>query len=295
VVRSDPYRSLGLKKELLSSIEDFDWLVRTVALGEHMGKKSSRRLGVGLEFSQYRPYSQGDDLRQLDWKIYARTDKFYIKQSEIDTNISVTFIPDQSASMKYEENGWSKQAHTKLLMAVLAYLSSEAGDKYGIAGINEKDLGLVPHIGKKHWQRFLNHLITLEESTSFTKPMIPKVQEKELFVVFSDLYEKDEEWLNFIKNLKTRRNEVIVFHLMGDDELKFNFSKTTLFKDLEDGSELKIDPASLKESYQLRLQDWVTELSENFRNEGVDYMLVNMSEPLEQLINKFMWHRRKLS
>lgn len=294
MVKSDPYRTLGLRKELLSSIEDFDWLVKTVALGEHIGKKSSRRLGVGLEFSQYRPYSQGDDLRQLDWKIYARTNKFYIKQSEIDTNISVTFIPDQSASMKYEENNWSKQAHAKLMMAVLAFLSTEAGDKYGVSGIGEQDLGLVPHIGKKHWQRFLNHLINLDESILFSKPMIPKVQEKELFVVFSDLYEKDSEWMNFIRNLKTRRNEVIVFHLMGDEELTFNFRKTTLFKDLEDGSELKVDPTSLKDAYLERLNSWIEGLREEFRNEGVDYVLVNMSDPIDEVINKFMWHRKKL-
>ncbi|WP_421873186.1 DUF58 domain-containing protein [Marinoscillum sp.] len=294
MVKTDPYRALGLRKELLANIEDFDWLVRTLALGEHLGKKSSKRLGSGLEFSQYRPYSQGDDLRQLDWKIYARTDKFYTKQSEIDTNISVTFIPDQSASMKYEEAGWSKQAHAKLLIAILAFLSSENGDKYGISGIHEKDLGLIPHLGKKHWQRFLNHLIHLDESKAYSKPMIPKVQEKELFVVFSDLYEKDQEWLSFIRTLKTRRNEVIVFHLMGDQELNLNFNKITLFKDLEDGSELKIDPTVLKTDYQDRLLEWVESLREGFRNEGVDYALINMAEPMDQLINRFLWHRKKL-
>lgn len=294
MVKTDPYQQLGLRKELLTNIEEFDWLVKTLALGEHMGKKNSKRLGAGLEFSQYRPYSQGDDLRQLDWKIYARTDKFYIKQSEIDTNISVTFIPDQSASMKYEEDRWSKQAHSKLLIAILAFLSSENGDKYGVSGIHSGDLGLVPHIGKKHWQRFLNHLIALPESKEFSKPTIPKVQEKELFVVFSDLYDKDEEWLSFIKTLKTRRNEVIIFHLMGDQELTFNFSKTTLFRDLEDNTELKVDPAAFKENYQKNLTQWIERLREGFRNEGIDYALVNMSEPIDQVINRFLWHRKKL-
>lgn len=294
MVKSDPYRALGLKKELLANIEDFDWLVKALAMGEHLGKKSSKRLGTGLEFSQYRPYSQGDDLRQLDWKIYARTDKFYIKQSEIDTNISVTFIPDQSASMKYAEGEWSKQAHSKLLIAILAFLSSENGDKYGISGIHQGDLGLIPHLGKKHWQRFLSHLINLEESTSFSKPLIPKVQEKELFVVFTDLYEKDDEWLSFIKTLKTRRNEVIVFHLMGEQELNLSFTKTTLFKDLEDNTEIKIDPPILKESYQQKLSQWIETLREDFRNEGVDYTLVNMAEPIDQVINQFLWHRKKL-
>ncbi|MEQ8470647.1 MAG: DUF58 domain-containing protein [Marinoscillum sp.] len=294
MVRSDPYQQLGLHKELLANIEDFDWLVKALALGEHLGKKSSKRLGAGLEFSQYRPYSQGDDLRQLDWKIYARTDKFYIKQSEIDTNISVTFIPDQSASMKYEENDWSKQSHAKLLIAILAFLSSENGDKYGVSGLHSKDMGLIPQIGKKHWQRFLNHLVNMEESLEFSKPVIPKVQEKELFVVFSDLYEKNDEWLSFIKTLKTRRNEVIVFHLMGDQELSFNFSKTTLFRDLENHSEVRVDPITLKEGYQKNLNQWLDRLGEDFRNEGIDYTLVNMSEPIEQVINKFLWHRKRL-
>ncbi|MEQ9305157.1 MAG: DUF58 domain-containing protein [Marinoscillum sp.] len=294
MVKTDPYRQLGLRKDLFANIEEFDWLVKALALGEHLGKKSSKRLGAGLEFSQYRPYSQGDDLRQLDWKIYARTDKFYIKQSEIDTNISVTFIPDQSASMRYEENNWSKQSHSKLLIAVLAFLSAENGDKYGVSGIHNQDLGLIPHIGKKHWQRFLNHLITLEESKEFSRPMIPKVQEKELFVVFSDLYEKDHEWLTFIKALKTRRNEVIVFHIMGDQELSFNFTKTTLFRDLESNSEVKIDPAVMKEEYHLKLKQWIEKLREDFRNEGIDYTLINMADPIDQVINKFLWHRKKL-
>lgn len=294
MVKTDPYRQLGLRKDLFANIEEFDWLVKALALGEHLGKKSSKRLGAGLEFSQYRPYSQGDDLRQLDWKIYARTDKFYIKQSEIDTNISVTFIPDQSASMRYEENNWPKQSHSKLLIAVLAFLSAENGDKYGVSGIHNQDLGLIPHIGKKHWQRFLNHLITLEESKEFSRPMIPKVQEKELFVVFSDLYEKDHEWLTFIKALKTRRNEVIVFHIMGDQELSFNFTKTTLFRDLENNSEVKIDPAVMKEEYHLKLKQWIDKLREDFRNEGIDYTLINMADPIDQVINKFLWHRKKL-
>ncbi len=294
MINSNPHRTLGLNKELLTNLQDFDWLVKTLALGEHSGKKSSRRLGAGLEFSQYRPYSQGDDLRQLDWKVYARTDKFYIRQSEIDTNLTVTFIPDQSASMKYEENDWSKQAHAKLMTAILALLSSEGGDKYGIAGIHENAPGLMPHIGKRHWQRFLNYLIHLETSPTFSQPVIAKVQEKELFVVISDLYDKNEEWLRLINNLKTRKNEVIIFHVMGNEELHFNFNKTTLFQDLEDGTELKVEPVALKSTYQKRLDEWITQLREGFSNEGVDYVLVNMNEPLNEVIHKFAWHRKKL-
>lgn len=290
----DPYLALGLDKELLNSIEEFDWMAKAIALGQHVGKKNSRRLGAGLEFSQYRPYSQGDDLRQLDWKTYARTNRFFIKQSEIDTNLSVTFIPDQSASMGYEENNWSKQAYSKLLIAVLAFLSSENGDNYGISGIHEQDLGLVPHIGKKHWYRFLHHLIGLKETASFSTPLIPRIQEKELFVVITDLYQTNDEWLQFIKTLKTRRNEVIVFHLMGDQELSLDFSKTTVFHDLESRKEIRVDPVTLREQYQQKLNDWIEGLRDGFRNEGIDYSLVNISHPIQEVINKFLWRRKKL-
>lgn len=294
MVRANPYQLLGSKKELLTRIEDFDWLVRGLAFGEHSGRKVSKKPGTGLEFSQYRLYSQGDDLRMLDWKMYARTEKLYIKQSEIDTNISVTFVPDQSASMQYSEDGWSKQQQSKLLMAVLAFLSSRNGDKYGVAGVHNDDPGILPHRGKKHWDRFLNHLVSLRESKKFSEPTILRLREKELFVVISDLYDEAGEWTSFIKKLKTRRSEVIVFHLMGENELELNFTNTTLFRDLESGTELKVDPGTFKENYQRNLSDWIRSLKEDFRNKGIDYNLVKMNAPLDDLITRFVWHRKKL-
>ncbi|MEO1254564.1 MAG: DUF58 domain-containing protein, partial [Bacteroidota bacterium] len=119
--------------EVISSIREFDWAIRSLAMGEYYGIKQSRRLGTGMEFSQYRPYSQGDDLRQLDWKMYARTDKFYIKQSEVETNIDVTFIIDTSRSMNYQEDNWSKLEASKMLCGILAYVALQNGDWISLA------------------------------------------------------------------------------------------------------------------------------------------------------------------
>lgn len=293
--KSATYQLLGLNREVLSAVRDFDWYVKTLALHEHLGRKTSRRLGSGLEFSQYRPYSQGDDLRQLDWKMYARTDRFFIKQSEIDTNISVTFVIDQSASMKYEEDGLQKSNYAKLLCAVLAFHSAERGDKYGIAGVSDADHGMAPRHGKKHWDRFLHHLLHLEAHKKFTQPYIPRIQEKELFVVISDLYEEQEEWNRFIKNLKTRRNEVIVFHLMGEKEMTLNFAKTLHFDDLETGQRIKTDPGAWAEDYQAAINEWISTLSQGFLSEGIDYQLVNMKDPMEQVISRFVWRRKQLA
>lgn len=292
---SGAYQALGLRKELLANIQDFDWVVKAIALGENTGQKTSKRLGAGLAFNQYRPYSQGDDLRRLDWKMYARTNKFYIKESEIETNISVTFVIDPSASMTYAENDWSKLNQAKLAVAVLALLSSRNGDKYGIAGSGIHDPGVIPRNGNKHWQHFLHHLIGLDETRSFSRPNIPKVQEKELFVVLSDLYETNQEWLTFISGLKSKRNEVVVFHLMGEAELHLDFKSTTAFQDLETGKELKFEPKALKKQYQAKLKNWMETLKERFHNEGIDYHLIKIADNVDEVIKKFWWHRKKLN
>lgn len=290
----DPYETLALHPELLNEVPEFDWLIKAIALGENPGKKNSLRLGTGLEFSQYRPYSQGDDLRALDWKMYARTDRFFIKQSEVESNIAITFIIDQSASMHYEESGLSKQQFAKLLTGLMAHLSSEMGDKYGLAGINPADPGLLPATGNRHWFRFLQQLIVLPESATFVRPNIPKLTEKELFVVITDLYGSSAEWPSFIQSLKTRKNEVIVFHLMGQQELLLDFNGTILFQDLESDREIKITPQKLAESYGETIQAWIRELRQSFLLSGIDYHQLVINDPIGGALQQFIWHRKKL-
>ncbi|MEQ9404288.1 MAG: DUF58 domain-containing protein [Cyclobacteriaceae bacterium] len=276
--------------EVLASIHDFDWAIRSLALGEYLGRKQSKRLGVGMEFSQYRPYSQGDDLRQLDWKMYARTDKFYIRQSEIETNIDATFIIDNSKSMLYEESGWSKLNEAKLLCGVLGYVAMENGDWIGLAD----EVSMKSGNDARHWMRYLNRLHLIEAVENFQLPFIENRKSKELFVVVSDLYDDNDDMLPFIHTLKTPGNEVIVFHLMGKKEESLDFGSGAKMKDLETGATVQLNPEAYQRTYKRRIKEWKKELAHDFLIRGIDYHVVDFTKPVAMLINAFLNRRKQL-
>jgi uncharacterized protein (DUF58 family) len=285
-----PQTLLHIDPEVLASIHDFDWAVRSLALGEQMGRKRSKRLGVGLEFSQYRPYSQGDDLRQLDWKMYARTDKFYIKQSDVETNVNVTFIIDTSRSMLYKEDGMSKLDAAKLLSGVLGFVAIENGDTIGLAD----EASMKAGNDAKHWRRYLNRLQLMKVAPSFTEPYIENRRSKELFVLISDLYDEKEDIPLFIKALKSPRNEVIVFHLMGKKEENLDLGNTVRIKDLETNQSIQLSPSSLLESYKSKVESWKKDLAHDFLINGIDYHSIHFTDTVSDIVNAFLNKRKQL-
>lgn len=276
---------------VLASIRDFDWMIRSLALGEYHGKKVSKRLGTGMEFSQYRPYSQGDDLRQLDWKMYARSGKFYIKQSEVETNISVTFIIDHSNSMAYQEEGWSKLDFSKVLVGVLAHVAMQNGDWINLSDGET----LRADNSARHWKRILLHLSEMSCKDRFETPYIENKRSKELFVVLSDLYQEDDELTSFIYSLKSRRNEVIVFQPMGMQEESLEFGTAVKFKDLEHGNSLQLNTETYRASYQHQLQEWQADLQHEFVIRGIDFHPVHFQDNIDDIVNAFVNHRKQLA
>lgn len=285
-----PKTLLHIDPEVLASIHDFEWAVRSLALGEQIGRKRSKRLGVGMEFSQYRPYSQGDDLRQLDWKMYARTNKFYIKQSEVETNVNVTFIIDNSRSMMYKEEVLTKLDAAKLLAGVLGFVAIENGDRIGLADESSMKAGN----DAKHWRRYLNRLQLMKETSSFSEPYIENRRSKELFVFISDLYDENEDLPEFIKALKSPRNEVIVFHMMGEKEEKLDFGSVIKVNDLESNKSIQLNTSSLKEDYQANITEWKNQLAHDFLINGIDYHHICFTSPISAIINAFLNKRKQL-
>lgn len=285
-----PQTLLHIDPEVLASIQDFDWAIRSLALGEQMGRKRSKRLGTGMEFSQYRPYSQGDDLRQLDWKMYARTDKFYIKQSEVETNVNVTFIIDNSRSMLYKEEGVTKLEAAKLLAGVLGFVAIENGDTIGLADESNMKAGN----DAKHWRRYLNRLQLMKEAPSFAEPYIENRRSKELFVFISDLYDENEDLPAFIKALKSPRNEVIVFHMMGEKEENLAIGNVVRVNDLETNKSIQLNTSSMTEAYQKNISEWKTQLAHDFLINGIDYHHVTFTSAISKVINAFLNKRKQL-
>ena len=289
-----------LKPEIINSISGLSLISRVVVDGYLSGLNQSLRVGPGLEFSQYRGYEPGDDMRLLDWKMLARSGRYYIKQSEIETHISVKFILDSSKSMCHEEEGLSKMDYVKVLVASLAYLSQKQGDAVGLFAVNDKNLfSLNPTVQKQHFNRLLHELIHIrfdgkwpDNPTALDK--LHDRSHKELIFFITDLYEHNAELTSMIKGLKTKRNEVIVLHIMGKSELEFDYSGSTIFEDLETGMRLQVDAKEAKTKYLSSLNQMMNQTKQFLLTNGIGYHLFNLGEPIEEALQTFLKQRSRL-
>lgn len=289
-----------LKPEIINSVSGLSLIARITVEGYLSGLNHSRRLGPGLEFTQYRAYEPGDDLRLLDWKMLARSGRYYIKESEVETNIAVKFIVDSSKSMQHEENEVSKMDLVRVLVASLAYLCRLQGDAFGLFALNDKQLhSLYPKIQKQHFNRLLLELINIHSEGKW--PLDAKAVEKlhdrrhkELIFFITDLFENSTELTDHIKRLKTSRNEVVVLHLMGKDELEFDYQGTVTFEDLETGSRIKVDTKEAKSRYLAALDQMIQETRNMLLANGISYHLFRLDDHLGEALEVFLKKRNSL-
>lgn len=288
-----------LKPELLNTVNGLELVARIIVEGFMSGSNRSQSIGVGYEFSQYRSYEPGDDLRLLDWKMYGRSERYYIKQSEIETNITVKFILDASKSMEYKERGISKLQYAKVMAAALAYLARKQSDTFGLYVVNELGLKIIePRFEQQQFMRFLNELIATKGEGTWSKGKDIEALHhhvgKEVIVFFTDLYDQGKDLHQFITNLKTSRNEVIVFQIMGYDELNLETEGVFTFEDLETGERLKVDTVAQQKAYKNRVDDWIQQSKSWMLEKQIDYLLVKLNQPVESVIAKFLNSRKRL-
>ena len=289
-----------LKPEIIKSVSGLALIARVIVDGYLNGLNHSRRVGAGMEFSQYRGYEPGDDLRSLDWKMLARSGRYYIKQSEVETNISVKFILDASNSMLHMENGLEKIDFARVLIASLAYLSQNQGDAIGLFALNDKKFhSIYPKVQKQHYNRLLLELINIKsegkwptDSTATEK--LHDRRHKELIFFITDMYEQSDELTSLIKRLKTSRNEVVVFHLMGKNEMEFDYKGTVTFEDLETGSRVKVDAKEARKNYLESLDIKLKQNRETMLSNGITYHLFRMDEPIAVALQAFLKKRNNL-
>lgn len=280
---------LDIDPEELADLENFDWMVKAIAQGYKTGKKISKKLGAGMEFSQYRPYSQGDDLRRMDWKMYARSDRYYIKESETETQLEVTFILDTSLSMNYGENKRSKFQFAKMLIGILSQMSLRSGDSVGLAAGGFQVAGQ----DEKAWKRFIYELQERRNTPGFVAPTIIGKHRKELFVIMTDHFDHNQDIPSFISELKTKRNEVIICHLLGEKESTLSFDAGDRFQDLENNQIVAFD-SSKKTAYQQRLKMWTQGLHSYYLEKGIDFLTLDFSTAFSTIIQSIQNHRKSL-
>lgn len=288
-----------LKPEILNTVSGLELVARAIVEGFMSGSNRSQSVGAGQEFSQYRNYEPGDDLRQLDWKMYARSERYYIKQSEIETNITVKFMLDASHSMAYEENGISKFMYAKVMTAALAYLAKKQSDTFGLFTVNEKNITMVhPRFEQQQFMRFINELVNVKSEGTWRKQngieQLFNQYGKEMIVFITDLYDEDGDLQKFISKLKTSKNEVIVFHLMGRHETELDFDGSFTFEDLESKARLKVDSRIQQKDYKTRVDNWLKNSRMWMLEKQINYQLVIMDQPIDNMLRDFLTARKRL-
>ncbi|MBX2955549.1 MAG: DUF58 domain-containing protein [Cyclobacteriaceae bacterium] len=286
-----------LKPEILNTVNGLELIARIIVEGFMSGSNKSQSVGAGQEFSQYRNYEPGDDLRQLDWKMYARSERYFIKQADIETNITVKFMLDASHSMAYTEDGVSKLQFAKVMIAALAYMARKQSDTFGLYTVNERNISVVqPRFEQQQFMRFLNELVKVKSEGAWKKgnglELLYDHHGKEMILFFTDLYDEQEDLFRFISRLKTPRNEVIVFHMLGKHERDFDFEGSFTFEDLESNVRVKADTTLQQKEYKERVGDWIKQSRSWMLEKHINYQLVVMNDPIEQTLRDFLKIRK---
>jgi len=289
-----------LNPAVLNTVSGLELIARVIVEGFMSGSNKSQSVGSGQEFSQYRNYQPGDDLRQLDWKMFARSERYYIKEAEIETNITVKFMLDASRSMAYTEDGLSKLQFAKVLMAALAFLARKQSDTFGLFAVNDKQIkALLPRFEQQQFMRFLLELINIQSEgkweSSGREEQLFDHHGKEMIVFFTDLYDADGDLLNFISRLKTPRNEVVIFHLMGKQELELEYEGSLTFEDLETKARTKVNTVLQRKEYAARVAAWIQNTRMWMLEKDISYHVVTLQQGADSVLRDFLVTRKRLA
>jgi uncharacterized protein (DUF58 family) len=285
---------------ILAAIADLHLLAKTVVDGFMLGANQSPKPGVGLEFNQYRSYQPGDDLRLVDWKMYARSDRYFVREADIETSITVRFILDASASMAHEDSGMVKFDYARFLAASLGYLAHAQGEAIGLEMISDTTVSHLPP--KRDHQQLHRLLYELEHvHPQGVWPDWPQLegiftatQKREMIVFITDMHEQHDEIFAALSKLRALRNEVLLFHLVGRNERDFPYEGFLTFEDLETGKTLQVEAGRARQPYLEGMQKKLLALKQALHDENISYTLFTLDQPLDLALRQYLTQRKKL-
>ena len=282
---------------LLARIDNLELLARTVVDGFLHGLHSSPYLGLSMEFAEHRAYMPGDDIRKIDWRLFARTDRHYVKQYEAETNANFTVLLDVSRSMSYGSGAISKLDYARFLAAALTYFSRSQRDRVGLYAFDSE---VVEHVrpSVRHMDQVLHALERVQPGrpgalghSLFT--VASTLRRRGILVLISDFYEGSEAIVEALRPLAGRRHDLIVFHVLDPAELEFPFEKPASFEDLETGERFPVVPEKLREEYRKVVRAHVAEVERRLVGQGAEYTLLDTSRPLDLALFRYLLARQK--
>ncbi len=289
-----------LDPAILNNIQNLELRARLVVEGFITGLHKSPFHGFSVEFSQHRPYNYGDNLRYIDWKVYGRTDRYYIKQFEEETNLKSYILLDISKSMEFKSATISKLEYAKSLTAALSYLMLSQRDAVGL-GLFDSELKklMPPRSAASYLQSILRELdIHAEGEDTKIKPvlhaMADRLKRRGLVILISDLYDDPEEVLSGLRHFRYNQHEVLVFHLLDPQEINFEYDGDVEFEDLETGEKIRTYPWYIKEEYRKSVKSFEKTYRNLCREYLIDYQMISTDQNLDVALMEFLIKRKKL-
>lgn len=288
-----------LNPQTLAKLQGLELRARLIVEGYVSGVHKSPFHGFSVEFAEHREYVQGDDLRHVDWKVFGKTDKFYLKQYEQETNLVSYLLLDTSESMRYQSAGaaLSKLEYSKCVAASLAYMILQQQDSVGMVTFDREIRALVRASSNPSHLKQLLHVMqeSVPERKSSTGPIFHELAERlkkrGIVVILSDLFDDIPSIMAGLKHFRHRRHEVVVFHVLDPAELDFPFQQTTLFRGLEGLPEVLTDPRSLRKAYLEEFNRFVTDVKRGCRAHRVDYVQIRTDQSLDLALSSYLASR----
>lgn len=286
--------------EVLAAISGLMFRARHVVEGTISGLHKSPFHGHNVEFAEYREYAPGDDLRRLDWRALGRTDRFYIKQYEEESNLQATIVMDASASMKYGSGPLTKFDYAATLAASLASLLIEQQDPVGLALFdNQKRQVLPPVATQSQLQLIIGHLDEAKpdretELGAVLQTLGDQIKRRGLMIIISDLLTELPPFFDGLDRLKHRGNEVLVLHILDRDELDLPFDDYVLFKDIEGTEQFFAEPWAFRKAYCSAMNDFVSEVRDGCGRRGIDHLLLRTDQELAAGLSHYLHARERM-
>jgi uncharacterized protein (DUF58 family) len=283
----------------LAKIDSLELLARTVVEGFINGLHRSPNLGASMDFAEHRAYMPGDDLRRIDWRLFGRSDRYFVKEFEADTNTNLLLLLDVSASMGFGSAGLSKLQYAKYLASCLGYFSSRQRDRVGLVTFANAVVDYVPPAAK-HLPIVLQ---TIARATAAGQGSIDTAlrqiaehaRRRQIVVIISDLYDEPERVVRAVARLRNRGNDLIVLHVLDPAELELPFDDAANFEDMETGEAIPVVPSLLRDQYRTLVQEHTATLARLMREERIDYALFNTAQPLDHALFAYLADRQRLS
>ncbi len=288
-----------LNPEVLASLSNLELVARAAVNGFLNGLHRSPFFGFSQEFAEYRAYNEGDDPRFVDWNVYARTERTYIKRFRGETNTHLAVLLDASASMGYGSGAITKLQYGKFLAATLAYLASRQHDAIGLVVFDEEVREHRPPASRPGQLNAILHAIDRAEPGRRTDLGVPFERFRQyqsgrgLVAVISDFYCDPELMIKSVQPLAYQGQDVILFQLMDPQELQPEFKESALLEDMETGESMEVSPIFMRSGYRERIQDHIGALSEAAAASAADHVLVNIADPLDAALRNYLLFRQR--